>query len=131
MAKYRVAVYGTLKAGLGNHGIIKDTEFVGHGKTEPKFDMISFGGFPGVLDGDKSIKVEVYQFDDSSILRDLDSLEGHPTFFNREEIPITLDSGEVIEAEMYNTRHHTSYYSRPRYNNTDVNGNLEWFPDWR
>lgn len=88
----RVAVYGSLRKGLGNHdwALAKyDAEFLGTHVVDEKYRMISLGGFPAVLCADEAhateITVEVYRVTDKC-LEALDSLEGHPNWYKREKI---------------------------------------------
>ena len=71
----KVAVYGSLKQGYGNHGVMQraggqlvSTEVI-HG-----FNMYSLGGFPGIKPGNGSIHIEVYTVED---MQPLDYLEGY------------------------------------------------------
>lgn len=119
----RVAVYGTLRAGFGNHALLGDAPLVGVGRTEREFIMLT-GGFPVCLVPENAqlrptkVTVEVYDISASSapdaILRRLDNLEGHPDWYRREEVHITLDSGEPCTAQMY-----------------IMPGNHEDFPRWQ
>lgn len=96
---HKVFVYGTLKAGFGNHHILEESKFLQVGETEPTFTMISLGGFPGILDfGTTSIKGEVYEVDKETLAR-LDRLEGHPRWYKR--TPITLNDGFEVETYIY------------------------------
>ena len=84
--KELVAVYGTLKKGHGNHGVMERAKgnFLGECWSKPKFTMISLGGFPGVLlEGNTPIKLEIYEVED---MDPLDWLEGYPEFYNRKKI---------------------------------------------
>ena len=56
----KIAVYGTLKMGFGNHRLIQNCRYLGE-DTLKNFDMYSLGGFPGVIHGKGEIKVEVYE----------------------------------------------------------------------
>lgn len=79
-----VAVYGTLRAGEGNHRLMSDAKFLGDDET--KGIMHSLGGFPAVdIDGEGKIKIEVYVVDENTFRR-LDGLEGYPHFYNRSEV---------------------------------------------
>lgn len=124
----KVAVYGTLKRGFGNHRLLEKAEFIGVGDTLPFFDMISFGGYPGVISGTESIKVEVFEVSDQDTIDNLDFLEGHPSFFRRDDTHIKLrdeDETEVI-AQMYKVAHHNDLYNKERYRNFDDSQSLEW-----
>lgn len=89
--KHKVAVYGSLRKGLGNHGFVEDQELLGEFQTPPMYEMRSLGGFPGIKNGgDTSVLMEVYEVDGST-LKSLDRLEGYregetSTFYDREVI---------------------------------------------
>lgn len=83
----RVFVYGTLKKGFHNNQLLGNSEFLGQFKTEPRFTMFSFGGFPAVsIGGTTPIKGEIYQIQEEGVLDTLDRLEGHPNWYKRERI---------------------------------------------
>ncbi len=85
----RVAVYGSLRAGMHNHCLLENSKFLGEHTVEEGFRMVSLGGFPAVLpakdDLATPIKIEVYLVDDAG-LSQLDSLEGHPDWYKREKV---------------------------------------------
>ena len=82
----RVAVYGSLKKGFGNHSLLLGSQYLGTTDTYPEWNMYSLGGFPAITyDGDTPICVEVYKVDDET-MNDLDMLEGYPNFYNRRVI---------------------------------------------
>ena len=86
---HKVFVYGSLKVGYGNHRVLNGAEYVGVHKTlEPNWEMMSLGGFPGVIRGKNLIEGEVYTVDDGGLER-LDRLEGNGSFYNREQIKTT------------------------------------------
>lgn len=93
MSRHLVAVYGSLRQGLGNHRVIQDDEtvYVGEFKTEPVYSLYSLGGFPGLKEnGETSVVVEVYEVNDE-IASDVDSLEGYSpnrpaTFYDKKPI---------------------------------------------
>lgn len=120
------AVYGSLKKNYGNHSILSDSEFLGTGETKEEYDMLSFGYYPGVINGDNKVQVEVYKVTDVKTLLSLDHLEGHPSFYEREKVSIKLDSGEDVVAWMYSIRKHKDYYSKERYQVKDEKGRLFW-----
>lgn len=75
--KKLVAVYGSLRKGLYNHFLIKDSKYIGEFDTEPIYDMYSLTSYPGlVTDGNTSIKMEVYEVDKITLNR-LNTLEGY------------------------------------------------------
>lgn len=79
-----VAVYGTLRKGMGNHHLLRSAEFLGVQQTEPVWTMYA-SGFPVIVDGDSSIKIEVYNITKKN-LKTLDILEGYPSMYNRKKI---------------------------------------------
>lgn len=99
-----VFVYGSLKMGFGNHGVLQysGAEPVAEGMTlHDGFSMESLGGFPGVYaDGDMAIWGEVYEVTDEGLAA-CDRLEGHPRFYQRHEVEIVTDEGDIVTAWMY------------------------------
>ncbi|HEY1020776.1 MAG TPA: gamma-glutamylcyclotransferase [Flavisolibacter sp.] len=80
------AVYGTLRHGWGNNRILcmpggkpnGGVEYMGIMKTEPRFNMYSLGGFPGVAEGgNTAIVIEVFKVSDESIIDSVNNLEGY------------------------------------------------------
>ena len=86
--KHKVAVYGSLLEGLGNHGLLKryidieEAELLGEDQTEELFTMGSLAGgyFPGLSEDSKvnRIHVEVYSISDAA-LHSVRRLEGYNT----------------------------------------------------
>ena len=90
--KIKVFVYGTLRRGELRNRVLQSSEFLGDTKTAPIFTMLHLGAYPGVIKrGETPIIGELYSIDEST-LRDLDRIEGHPTFYKREVVG--LDNGE-------------------------------------
>lgn len=79
-----VAVYGTLRKGMGNHHLLRSAEFLGTQITSPAWKMYSCG-CPVIISGDSSIVIEVYKVSQNN-LKVLDSLEGYPDLYNRKRI---------------------------------------------
>lgn len=92
---HKVFVYGSLKKGFGNHPLIDNptTRLLGEYFLDGA-EMFSLGSFPGVIRGEGRVTGELYEVDDST-LRDLDRLEGHPTFYER--MPMMVTSGDTNE----------------------------------
>ena len=84
--KSLVAVYGSLRKGLGNHRFLTSSKFLGK-DVITGFNMYSLGAFPYVTPTKESntIVVEVYEVNDNVFLS-LDALEGYPTFYDRMKI---------------------------------------------
>ena len=86
MANNLFLVYGTLKAGFGNHRLLAKSEFVAKVTTKPDFTMVSLGGFPGVIEGgDTPILGELYKVPPECHVN-LDRLEGYPDFYGKTEV---------------------------------------------
>lgn len=100
----RVAVYGTLKQGFGNHRLI-DAEPVEHGVV--RGHRLYESGIPFLVEdktSDYDVVVEVYDVD-ADTLESLDWLEGHPSFYCRKELDIILADGDVTSAWVYQYPH--------------------------
>lgn len=99
----KVAVYGSLRKGMSNHGILEGATFLGTTKTVNNYTMYSLGGFPKValdIGGPTQIVVEIYEVDDQG-LRRLHRLEGFrgfddPNNFYDLSAVDTVDFGEVL-----------------------------------
>lgn len=95
----KVAVYGSLRSGFHNHRIIASSKFLGTCETDPNFTMVALGSFPGIfMHGNTSIKVEVYNVSEE-IFKELDRLEGYPSFYNRAVIKTPLGDAWVYYLE--------------------------------
>jgi len=117
-----IGVYGSLRKGFGNNVLLnhKRVKFVDTIAIEYSGEMISLGGFPGLVpDKDKRsvIIIEVYDIGNTNdpenresryILKSLDSLEGFNgkigphNFYNR--IPIETNLGQVHIYELASER---------------------------
>lgn len=97
----KIAVYGTLRKRYGNHRLIEGSKFIGAGLTDEKHTLFA-SGIPFVQKGGGThqVRVEVYEVEESDVPR-VDSLEGHPEWYRREETPITLDDGTKLDAWLY------------------------------
>lgn len=86
----RVFVYGTLKRGHGNHGLLDrdDVEFLGYDSVTGHYKLLNLGSIPGVFDCEEktsTIYGEVYAVA-PEVLSSLDLLEGHPDFYQRRKL---------------------------------------------
>lgn len=86
MSLERVCVYGTLRRGRGNSFLLSNSKFLGEFKTEPVYNMYDMG-CPFITHAEDGMPIitEVYEVDDYTSWH-LDSLEGYPYFYNREQI---------------------------------------------
>lgn len=88
---HKVAVYGSLKKGYGNHYLLTESKLLGKDYLSG-WTMISLGSFPGIYRGPDEIHVEIYEVTDEE-LASLDRLEGTPTFYRR--APVVTAYGEA------------------------------------
>lgn len=81
--------------------MLDGAKFLGQAVTPPEYTMISLGGFPGVAHaGITSITGELYEVN-SKTLEQLDRLEGHPDFYHREPIEVTMEDGSPMACQTY------------------------------
>ena len=87
-------VYGTLRQNYGNHGFLKNAQFLGEAKTQDKFVMHCRGSIPFVSESQaiSHIVGEVYEVDDNNLAA-IDQLEGC--------YPKRDDSGEFESSSWY------------------------------
>ncbi len=72
-----VFVYGTLKRGGDNHGVIAGQRFVGEARTEPAFRLYLLDGYPGMVEQAPGLSIEGELWEvDAACLARLDELEG-------------------------------------------------------
>lgn len=87
----KVFVYGTLKRGFGNNGVLRDARFLCEDITRDSFLMLD-AGFPVLMeersDQAKPATGEVFEIPDDQhgrdILRGLDRLEGEGRMYHRQ-----------------------------------------------
>jgi len=98
-----VFVYGTLKSQYGNSRLLTGATLVGAATTEQSdYTLVDLGGFPAVhMDGETAIKGELYTDLSDDIRRSLDWLEGYPDFYNRTQVDVRTEFGELIKSWMY------------------------------
>ena len=75
----KVFVYGTLKRGHVNHGLMKGAHLIGEAYSWG-WKMYHLGGFPGIIpnenESDSLVHGELYEVNNPYIIRRLDRLEG-------------------------------------------------------
>lgn len=85
----KVAVYGSLRKGFGNHTLIDhcNKEWEGYVLLNNRKMVAYCNAFPAVVVSKLSCPfiAEVYEIDEQTLAR-LDRLEGFPHFYNREKI---------------------------------------------
>ncbi len=98
----RIFTYGTLMTGQPNHRLLARAKWIGSARTEPRFDLVDLGPFPGLMSGGTtSVLGEIYEVDRETLAA-LDRLEGHPSFYERKTI--RLANGQWIAAYLYPKR---------------------------
>jgi gamma-glutamylaminecyclotransferase len=147
-----VAVYGTLKRGYNNYNnYLRRSVYLGSGNTQDKYPLI-IEGLPYMVNQKglgHNVEVDVFKVGDE-VLKNLDTLEGHPRWYRREEIPVKLASGKVLKCWTYfnpktigsNTTLHKTYtqsytlnnwatgYSKNKSNDTQVKSYSPQTFDW-
>lgn len=73
-----VAVYGSLRKGMHNHGYLQKDMYIGEFQSDPIYDMYSVSGsYPALVpNGATSINMEVYSVS-ANTLKLLNALEGY------------------------------------------------------
>lgn len=102
LESHLVAVYGTLKKGNSNYwNYLSSSTFVGSGVTKEKYPLL-IQGLPYLVDkagtGHK-VQVDVFRVSDTK-LADLDRLEGHPTWYKRRQVNVSV-KGKVMSCWIY------------------------------
>lgn len=104
--KCNMIVYGSLKKGFSNHGLMgtANATFIGSATSlEPKFKMYGVGkSFPGLVSGNSFFTGEVYELSIKNVEYYIDFLEGYPHFYTRNKINVKLnDTNEVVNTWVY------------------------------
>lgn len=99
-----VAVYGSLRDGMGNHGLMKGSDFMGKGLLQEGSTMFSNGGFPILsfaVAKSEPILAELYDVANQRDMAMLDRLEGYPTWYNRTQKEFLMEDGRTMTAWIY------------------------------
>lgn len=98
-----VFVYGTLKTPYGNNALLQSATLVGRAQTEQAdYTLVDLGAFPAVhFGGKEAIIGELYTDIDALTAENLDRLEGYPNFYDRKEVDVRSENGELVKAWMY------------------------------
>lgn len=113
----RIAVYGSLRKGMGNHRIIENANLLSSETMTLPFEMIDMGSFPGLIRSEEmnDIKIEVYEVDDATYKR-VERLEGYPSFYDRELIETSAGPAGVYFLDRDQGREYNRY---PRVNKAE------------
>jgi gamma-glutamylaminecyclotransferase len=99
-----VFVYGTLMTRYGNHSLLKGSQFLGNACTTESYVMsaslVPFVSSPSSCSELEASPIvgEVYRVDKDT-LRKLDNLEGHPDWYQRRHVSVTLLTEEEEEGK--------------------------------
>lgn len=104
MGNTLVYVYGSLKNGYYNHGLLLDSTFMGTHITDNKYTLLNLGSYPAVITrGTTAIHGEIYRISEST-LSTLDKLEDYPAFYDR--ILIATPFGNAWMYTLQKNKHH-------------------------
>ena len=101
-----IFVYGTLKQHQPNFTIIKNGVFCGVGKLDKSngYRMVSLGAFPALIpanhDESQDIHGEIWDID-SEAFKNVEHLEGYPTFYDRDKLVVNDSKGKEHECFVY------------------------------
>lgn len=106
---HKVFVYGTLKEGCGNHGLLINSEQLSM-DVNVTGRLYSLGGFPGIKPAQHDavrfrkagsvVRGELYSVNDET-LASLDRLEGHPRMYRRIIVPIFFNDTIIDKGWVY------------------------------
>ena len=102
----KIFVYGTLKKHQPNFPIIKSGIFCGVGKLgkSSRYRMVSLGAFPALIPASitesQTIAGEIWKVDENAFLN-VELLEGYPTFYDREKLPVEDSEGNEHHCIVY------------------------------
>ena len=121
MSRKLVAVYGTLKREGSNYHVTEagGGVFLGTAKTIHDYCMYGGWGFPRVTQDAPICPIHVEVFDMDSFAP-MDSLEGHPNFFKREQIPIVFNQSAGLDVDVAWMYFHPPMSGKPHYSDTAI-----------
>jgi gamma-glutamylaminecyclotransferase len=110
----RVFVYGTLKRGFCNHALLDEAEFIGEATTVARFgfylgaddyapeveEIPYLYRQPKAADEAMTVHGEVWEISPATLWQ-LDQLEGHPDWYQRENIQVQMNSEATVEVLAY------------------------------
>ncbi len=91
-------VYGTLRSGMGNHPLMGGCSEVGVATIKARLHLA--GWLPMIFEGEGKVVGEIYEIPDAETWRQLDSLEGHPNWYERREVDADLN-GKTVKVWAY------------------------------
>lgn len=97
-----VCVYGTLKkSGHFHDSYLGRNKFLGECHIDTDYSLFLYD-WPILVEikSGKPVKGELYETDKATLKR-LDYLEGHPDYYKRRVVKVTIGSGEKVDAWVY------------------------------
>lgn len=84
-----IFTYGTFQTGECRNTLLKacGAKFIKNIKTAPKYKLLDYGSFPGMVTGDKAIVGELYEAPDVALVT-FDRIEGVPFLFDRAQVEL-------------------------------------------
>lgn len=99
-----LVVYGSLRQNHGNNRLLRNSEHLSTEIINIPYRMISLGGFPGLIPSEENndIVVEVWSVDKDTY-RNVEYLEGWPSFYQKAVVNTSVGEGEVyvLESQRY------------------------------
>lgn len=98
----KLFVYGTLRQGFGNHGLIRHCQKIADA-TIPATLHVS-GWLPMIthpVEPNHRVMGEIYELIDQETVRRVDRLEGHPDWYCREEVEAVTPDGQNMTVWAY------------------------------
>lgn len=86
--------------GYALHRLLAGATFVGEARA--RGCLLDLGRYPGLIEGEGSVRGEVYRLHDPELLRTLDGEEGYN--FERRRTLVTLAAGQRARAWLYRYR---------------------------
>lgn len=92
--------YGTLMSGYGNNQYLRNQKLIGAGTTDEQYTMYA-SGIPFINENKQTSQIhgELWEVNINA-LPAIDALEGHPHWYQRKQIPVTIN-GEKYTAWLY------------------------------
>ena len=132
-SKHKIAVYGSLLSGLGNHRVLgrhietNDAKLLGTTNTGPNFSMYSVhDSYPAITKGWGRVEIEVYEVSDEALesVRMLEGWNPSNTGYYREEIIKTEFGDAIIYVFNMSVKHFTEV--KPQIGALDLELPISW-----